>query len=79
MRELDSLLAEALDLPEDQRALLALRLAKSLGPTPAPDAQDAWAKEIARRIERLREGSASTVTTEQALADARARLTSRRA
>lgn len=79
MREADSILADALDLPEDERARLALRLAESLHGDPQPGAERAWVKEIARRIERVRDGTAETVTGEEALASARARLSSRRA
>ncbi len=74
MRESDAILHEALELPEPERALLALRLAESLDPEPAPGASEAWATEVARRIERLRGGNARTITSDDALAKARARL-----
>jgi len=74
MREPDAILHDALELPEDERARLALRLAESLEPAPAPQAADAWASEVARRIQRLRDGTALTVTSDDALARARARL-----
>lgn len=79
MRPVETLLAEALELAEDERARIALRLAESLEPTPTPGAQQAWAQEIARRVQRVLEGSARTVTAEQALSAARARLAARRA
>lgn len=78
MRQLELLLAEALNLPEDQRAQLALRLAESLEPAPASSAQEAWAREITRRVERLRAGTARTVTAEDAIANARAKLAAHR-
>lgn len=74
MREPESILHDALELPEVERGRLALRLAESLDPAPEPDAAQAWATEIARRIERLRDGTARTVSSDDALAAARARL-----
>jgi hypothetical protein len=79
MRTSDSILAEALELPEEERARVALRLSESLSGMPDAGAAEAWAGEIARRIERLRDGSARTVTADEALSRARARLASRRA
>ena len=76
MRWPDFLLPEAPELPEDERARLALRLAQSLEDT-KNDSEDAWAREVARRIERLRNGTARTVPTEQALEQARGRLAGR--
>jgi putative addiction module component (TIGR02574 family) len=78
MGRLDNLLAEALKLPEDDRARLALRLAESLSPLPSQSAPSAWAAEITRRVARLREGSAKTVPADVAVAEARAALASRR-
>jgi len=79
MRRMDSILEEALQLPEDERARVALRLSESLSGTPDANAVSAWAHEITRRIERLRDGSARTVTTDEALSRARAHLATRRA
>jgi len=42
------------------------------------DAEDAWAAEVAARIEDIRSGGAETITTADALAQARARLLARR-
>jgi putative addiction module component (TIGR02574 family) len=74
MRTSDSLLAEALQLPEQERARLALRLAESLDRAAGADSEDAWASEVSRRIERLRAGTVQTVSAETALAQARERL-----
>jgi putative addiction module component (TIGR02574 family) len=74
MREPDAIFHDALALPESDRARLALKLAESLDPPPHADAPRAWAAEITRRIERLRDGTAKTVTAEDALARARARI-----
>jgi hypothetical protein len=46
---------------------------------PNAGAEEAWAGEMNERIERLRDGSAHTVTADEALSSARARLTRRRA
>ncbi len=67
MRETDAILNEALKLPEDERARLALRLSESLGAPPEPNAERAWAGEIARRIERLRDGTARVISSDGAL------------
>jgi putative addiction module component (TIGR02574 family) len=77
MRPSDDLLAEALQLPDEERARLALRLAQSLDRAGGRDSEEAWAREVARRIERLREGTAKTLSGEDALAQARARLSRR--
>ncbi len=73
MRSSDSFLPEAHGLPEDERARLALRLAQTLEDA-KNNSEDAWAHEVARRIERLRNGTAHTISTEQALEQARASL-----
>jgi hypothetical protein len=79
MRTTEALLDEALGLPEDERALLAFRLAESLHGSPQPDTEKAWAGEIARRLQRLREGSARVVSAADALARARTDISARRA
>ncbi len=79
MRNSQALLDEALKLPDDERALLALRLAESLAGAPEPESEAAWAKEITRRIERLRDGSARVLSGADAMALARAEVAARRA
>ena len=74
MRETDAILHEALELPEGERTRLALKLGESLDPTSEPGAPDAWVAEIARRLERLRDGTARTMSSDDALARARNRL-----
>ena len=78
MRTSDAIL-EALKLPEEERARVALRLSESLSGLPDVHAQEAWAGEISRRIARLNDGTARTVTADEALSRARARLAARRA
>ncbi len=78
MRSVEAIAVEALSLPEGDRAALVLRLAESLDEQHDADAEDAWAAEVAARIETVKAGTAETLTTAEALAEARARLSSRR-
>ncbi len=55
------LLAEALQLPREERAALAGELIQSLDSEVDGDAEAAWSAEIRRRIERLDAGLAKTV------------------
>jgi putative addiction module component (TIGR02574 family) len=78
MRSAEAIAVEALSLPADERAALVLRLAESLDEEHDADAEEAWAVEVAARIEAVRAGTAETVSTAEALARARARLAARR-
>jgi putative addiction module component (TIGR02574 family) len=78
MRSAEAIAVEALSLPVDQRAALVLRLAESLDEQHDADAEDAWAAEVAARVETVKAGTADTITTAEALAEARARLSARR-
>ena len=78
MRSAEAIAVDALALPADERAALVLRLAESLDEQHDADAEDAWAAEVAARIEGIRSGDAETITTADALAQARARLSARR-
>ena len=78
MRSAEAIAVEALSLPVDERAALVLRLAESLDEEHDADAEEAWAAEVAARIETVRAGTAETITTAEALAQARARLSARR-
>ena len=75
---LNAITIDALALPVDERAALVLRLAESSNGQQGADAEDAWAAEVAARIEGVRAGTADTTTTTDALAQARARLSTRR-
>jgi len=55
------LLAEALQLPPEERAALAGELIQSLDSEVDGDAEAAWSAEIRRRVERLDAGLANTV------------------
>ncbi|MET0793956.1 MAG: addiction module protein [Polyangiaceae bacterium] len=78
MRSPEAIAVDALSLPVDERAALVLRLAESLDEEHDADAEEAWAAEVAARIDAVRAGAAETITTADALAQARARLSARR-
>ena len=78
MRSDEAIAVDALSLPVDERAALVLRLAESLDEEHDADAEEAWAAEVAARIDAVRAGTAETITTADALAQARARLSARR-
>jgi putative addiction module component (TIGR02574 family) len=57
----------ALEMPEDQRADLALRLIQSLDRAPAdPDRGAAWTVEIERRLRDIDEGRAVLIPWDEA-------------
>ena len=53
-----TLLDEALDLPADERADLAVKLLESLPEAPEGDVATAWDAEIRRRVGRMLDGEA---------------------
>ena len=66
--EVSELLKRALSLPVDERAALANTLLDSLETTNesvAGSVEEAWDREVARRIEELKKGKAVTVPWEQ--------------
>ena len=67
------LLDEALQLPAQDRAELALRLLDSVGDEPASEVERAWIEEAKRRLEEIESGEVSTVPW----AEARARIFAR--
>jgi putative addiction module component (TIGR02574 family) len=60
-REANDLLEKALALPAEDRAALASSLIDSLDAQTDASVEEAWNKEIARRIEELDSGKAKTV------------------
>jgi len=54
----EAVLAEALRLAEDERAELAAEILASLDGPADPDAEEAWAEEIRRRIDSIESGTA---------------------
>ena len=82
MAALDALLEQALELPDDERGKLALRLLRTLEPADGDDVGDAeweaaWSKEIDRRMSDVDDES-KLVDGDAVLADARSWLDSRR-
>jgi len=66
--EVSDVLKRALALPVDERAALANTLLDSLKTTNesvAASVEEAWDREVARRIEELKKGKAVTVPWEQ--------------
>jgi putative addiction module component (TIGR02574 family) len=62
------LLNEALELPAEARAALAVKLIESLDETVDPDAESLWAEEITRRLKEFEEGRAQTIPWSEARA-----------
>ncbi len=58
----NQLLAEALQLDEDERAELAVSLIESLDGAADADAEQAWKLELDRRLETLDKGEADLVS-----------------
>jgi len=71
---LDRLRSEALSLSEAERAELAHALVTSLDGAPDTDAQDAWGKEIARRIAEVEGGTAKLIDRDEFRRRMRGRL-----
>ncbi len=78
MRSVEAIAVDALSLPIGERAALVLRLVESLDEEQNVDAEEAWAAEVGARIDAVRAGTAETITTAEALAKARSRLSARR-
>lgn len=62
---IQKLKAEALALPEEDRAALALLLMLSLDRTVGQEAGEAWQQELQRRLSCVREGTAVLVDREE--------------
>ena len=63
----NELIDEAMKLPEGERLEVAERLFESLEGPPDPDAEQAWAVEIERRIKSIDSGKARFLSWEQSL------------
>jgi putative addiction module component (TIGR02574 family) len=71
---LSDLKKKAAQLPEQERAELALSLIESLdGPADA-DVEKAWAQEIERRVRQVEKGEAELIPAEEVFARIRRRL-----
>ena len=71
------MLSEALRLPVEERAKLALELLRSLDDEPEPGALEAWDAEIERRGAEVDAGTADTISLEEYQAHIRARRSAR--
>jgi putative addiction module component (TIGR02574 family) len=60
----DSLLQQALDMPENERARLAEKLISSLHEQPSREIDEAWHREIERRIQEIDSGKVVCVPWE---------------
>lgn len=76
-RRLRRLRAEALMLPEAERAELAQELVKSLDAPAEADVADEWDKELLRRLVEIDAGTATLVDREAFRRQMRARLGNR--
>jgi len=70
---IEQLTHEALTLSEDDRAHLAQTLLRSLEPVADEGVQAAWDAEVARRLERVRQGTAQGRPADEVFRDLRAR------
>ncbi len=66
--------AEALALPDDERAFLARKLIVSLDSDAHPNAEAEWAEVIDRRSREISEGKVQCRPTAEAVRDIRAKL-----
>lgn len=71
---LSDLKKKAAQLPEHERAELALSLIESLDGPADPDVEEAWAQEIERRVLQVEKGEAELVPAEEVFARIRRRL-----
>ena len=68
------LLDQIYRLPRTDRALIAIEAAVSLEEDDPAGVEQAWAEEIAKRVEQVMNGSAQSIPVEESLARARARV-----
>ncbi len=73
---LEYLTAQALELPPEQRAVLAETLFESI--EPAPSLSPEWEAEIARRVADLEAGRTRFTPADEAMAELAAHIQSRR-
>ena len=76
MTTAERLLQEAIQLPSDERELLAVQLMASIEKEPGYD--EAWEAEIERRLKEIDDGTVEMIPGEQAMNELRERLRSRR-
>jgi putative addiction module component (TIGR02574 family) len=74
----ETVLQEALNLPEQERTEIVSALLGSLGPEPEADVEAAWRQEVAARIAALETGSVKMTPWEEVREGFLARLSERR-
>jgi len=77
MRRAETLLQEALSLPDDERAEIAGALLESLEPASEEDVETAWRQEVAARVAALEAGEVTTTPWEEIRDQFLARLSER--
>jgi hypothetical protein len=83
MSALESLLEQALQLPEAERGKLAVQLLRTLDPDDEDELtrgewEAAWSAEIDRRVREVDDGTAELLDGDEVLAEARAWLDAQR-
>jgi putative addiction module component (TIGR02574 family) len=78
MRRAETLLHEALTLPDDERAEIAGALLESLEPAPESDVDTAWRQEVAARVAAAEAGEVTTTPWEEIRERFMARLSEQR-
>ena len=74
-----SVLEQALQLPAEERSRMASRLLESVEETDDGELSPAWREEIERRLESIRQGTATLIPHEEVMAGVRAKLDAQRA
>lgn len=69
MTKFESVLSQALELDENDRQLLAMRLSMSLGEAKEPGYDQAWEAEIKRRLEEIERGEVELIDWEEVRSD----------
>jgi putative addiction module component (TIGR02574 family) len=69
----DQLAQDALTLSDQERAELAHKLLISLGGVPDEGAEEAWDQEIAKRVQKIRDGTAKGRPADQVFRDIKTR------
>ena len=74
----ETVLQEALNLPEQERTEIVSALLESLGPEPEADVEAAWRQEVAARVAELEAGEVEMTPWEEIRNGFLARLSERR-
>lgn len=66
MTKFEAVLTQAMELDEDEREMLAIRLGMSLSDEKEPGYDEAWAAELKKRLDEIDRGEADLVDWENA-------------